>query len=158
MAGFDRRLERLVRHSRLRRLFGTDIGEKGIAFLTLALTVLAMAAFARLSGSAWGNAMRAVRDSETASISIGLDPTLIRTTAFGISAVAAGVAGGVYASISNFISPESFPFFQSILFFLVVMLGGADRVLGPLSALAWSCCCRNCWRRSANTGSSLSAC
>jgi branched-chain amino acid transport system ATP-binding protein len=113
-------------------LFGADIGERGIAFLTLALTVLATAAFARLSGSVWGNAMRAVRDSESASVSIGLDPTLIRTTAFGISAVAAGIAGGVYASISNFISPESFPFFQSILFLLVVMLGGADRVLGPL--------------------------
>src|SRR5208282_6219922 len=89
-------------------------------------------AFARLSGSVWGDAMRAVRDSETAAISIGLDPTLVRTTAFGISAVAAGIAGGIYASISNFISPESFPFFQSILFLLVVMLGGADRVLGPL--------------------------
>jgi ABC-type branched-subunit amino acid transport system ATPase component/ABC-type branched-subunit amino acid transport system permease subunit len=113
-------------------VFGHDIGERGIAFLTLALTVLATAAFARLSGSVWGNAMRAVRDSESASVSIGLDPTLIRTTAFGISAVAAGIAGGVYASISNFISPESFPFFQSILFLLVVMLGGADRVLGPL--------------------------
>ena len=113
-------------------LFGTDIGEKGIAYLTVALTVLAILAFARLSDSAWGNAMRAVRDSESASTSIGLDPTLVRTTAFGISAVAAGIAGGVYASISNFISPESFPFFQSILFLLVVMLGGADRVLGPL--------------------------
>ena len=113
-------------------LFGHDIGERGIAFLTLALTVLATAAFARLSGSVWGNAMRAVRDSESASVSIGLDPTLIRTTAFGISAVVAGIAGGVYASLSNFISPESFPFFQSILFLLVVMLGGADRVLGPL--------------------------
>ena len=76
--------------------------------------------------------MRAVRDSESASVSIGLDPTLVRTAAFGISAVAAGLAGGVYASISNFISPESFPFFQSILFLLVVMLGGADRVLGPI--------------------------
>ncbi len=113
-------------------LFGADIGEKGIAYLTVALTVLATFAFARLSDSAWGNAMRAVRDSESASTSIGLDPTLIRTTAFAISAVAAGIAGGIYASISNFISPESFPFFQSILFLLVVMLGGADRVLGPL--------------------------
>jgi ABC-type branched-subunit amino acid transport system ATPase component/ABC-type branched-subunit amino acid transport system permease subunit len=113
-------------------LFGADIGEKGIAYLTVALAVLATFAFARLSDSAWGNAMRAVRDSESASTSIGLDPTLVRTTAFGISAVAAGIAGGVYASISNFISPESFPFFQSILFLLVVMLGGADRVLGPL--------------------------
>lgn len=112
--------------------FGTDIGEKGIAFLTVALTVLASAAFARLSDSPWGLAMRAVRDSESASVSIGLDPTLVRTTAFGISAVAAGIAGGVYASLSNFISPESFPFFQSIVFLLVVMLGGADWVLGPL--------------------------
>ena len=113
-------------------LFGADLGERGIAYLTVALTVVATAAFARLSNGPWGNAMRAVRDSETASISIGLDPTLIRTAAFGISAVAAGIAGGVYASISNFISPESFPFFQSILFLLVVMLGGTDRVLGPL--------------------------
>jgi ABC-type branched-subunit amino acid transport system ATPase component/ABC-type branched-subunit amino acid transport system permease subunit len=113
-------------------LFGADIGEKGIAYLTVALTALAMAAFTRLSNSPWGNGMRAVRDSESASVSIGLDPTLIRTTAFGISAVLAGVAGGVYASLSNFISPESFPFFQSIVFLLVVMLGGSDRVLGPL--------------------------
>jgi branched-chain amino acid transport system ATP-binding protein len=112
--------------------FGADIGEKGIAFLTVALTALASVAFARLSRSPWGSAMRAVRDSESASISIGLDPTLIRTTAFAISAIAAGIAGGVYASLSNFISPESFPFFQSIVFLLVVMLGGADRLLGPL--------------------------
>ena len=112
-------------------LFGADIGEKGIAYLTVVLVVLATGAFALLSGSVWGDAMRAVRDCETAAVSIGLDPILIRTTA-SISAVAAGIAGGVYASISNFISPKSFPFFQSILFLLVVMLGGADRVLGPL--------------------------
>lgn len=112
--------------------FGAEIGEKGIAFLTVALTVLATAAFARLSKSPWGQAMRAVRDSESAGVSIGLDPTLIRTTAFAISAVAAGIAGGVYASLSNFISPESFPFFQSIVFLLVVMVGGTDRVFGPL--------------------------
>jgi ABC-type branched-subunit amino acid transport system ATPase component/ABC-type branched-subunit amino acid transport system permease subunit len=116
--------------------FGRDIGEKGIAYLTLALVALAMAAFARLSRSAWGEAMRAVRDSETAAISIGLDPTVIRTTAFAISSILAGTAGGVYASLSNFISPESFPFFQSILFLLVVMLGGAGRMLGPLIGAA----------------------
>jgi ABC-type branched-subunit amino acid transport system ATPase component/ABC-type branched-subunit amino acid transport system permease subunit len=113
-------------------VFGHDIGEKGIAYLAAALTAAAIAGFAWLGASPWGNAMRAVRDSETASTAIGLNPTLIRTTAFGISAVAAGIAGGVYASLSNFISPESFPFFQSILFLLVVMLGGTDRVLGPL--------------------------
>jgi ABC-type branched-subunit amino acid transport system ATPase component len=73
-----------------------------------------------------------VRDSETASLSIGLDPTLLRSAAFAISAIMAGIAGGVFASLNNFISPESFPFFQSILFLLVVMVGGADTVLGPV--------------------------
>jgi ABC-type branched-subunit amino acid transport system permease subunit len=131
-------------------VFRHDIGEKGIAYLTVALTALALLAFARLSNSTWGNAMRAVRDSESASVSIGLDPTLIRTTAFAISAVIAGIAGGVYASISNFISPESFPFFQSILFLLVVMLGGVDRLLGPLIGALVVVLPRNCWRRSGN--------
>jgi ABC-type branched-subunit amino acid transport system ATPase component/ABC-type branched-subunit amino acid transport system permease subunit len=114
------------------RLFGAEIGDKGIAYLTVALVALATLMFARLSASPWGKAMRAVRDSEFAAVSIGIDPTRIRTVAFGMSAVAAGIAGGVYASLSNFISPESFPFFQSILFLLVVMLGGADRVIGPV--------------------------
>jgi ABC-type branched-subunit amino acid transport system ATPase component/ABC-type branched-subunit amino acid transport system permease subunit len=114
------------------RAFGFEFTDREIAFLVLVLTLVSLVLYARLSASPWGKAMRAVRDSETAALSIGLDPTLVRTTAFAISAIAAGIAGGVFASISNFISPESFPFFQSILFLLVVMLGGADRVLGPL--------------------------
>jgi branched-chain amino acid transport system ATP-binding protein len=57
---------------------------------------------------------------------------LVRATTFAISAVVAGIAGGVFASITNFISSESFPFFQSILFLLVVMVGGVDSLFGPL--------------------------
>ena len=113
-------------------VFGFSFQEREIAFFVLGLTVPALILYARLATSPWGKAMRAVRDSETASLSIGLDPTLIRTTAFALSAIAAGVAGGVFASMTNFISPESFPFFQSILFLLVVMIGGPERVIGPL--------------------------
>jgi ABC-type branched-subunit amino acid transport system ATPase component/ABC-type branched-subunit amino acid transport system permease subunit len=113
-------------------LAGTELSERGAACLVLGFTVVAVALYALLSASPWGRAMRALRDSETAGRSIGLDPILIRTTAFALSAAAAGFAGGVFASISNFISPESFPFFQSILFVLVVMVGGAERVAGPI--------------------------
>ena len=113
-------------------LFGFEFTEREMAFLVLGFTILSLYLHARLSASPWGKAMRAVRDSEIASQSIGLDPTLIRATAFAISAIAAGFAGGMFASMTNFISPESFPFFQSILFLLVVMIGGADRLLGPL--------------------------
>jgi branched-chain amino acid transport system ATP-binding protein len=113
-------------------LGGYKFAEREIAVLVLLLTVLAIWLYARLEASPWGKAMRAVRDSEVASQSIGLDPTVIRTVAFAISAAVAGFAGGLFAAMSDFISPESFPFFQSILFLLVVMIGGADRVWGPL--------------------------
>src|SRR5262245_44621823 len=113
-------------------LFGFDFSEREMAFLVVCFPVLSLYLYARLSASPWGLAMRAVRDSEIASQSIGLDPTLIRVTAFAISAIATGFAGGIFASVTNSISPESFPFFQSSLFLLVVMIGGADRLLGPL--------------------------
>ncbi len=111
---------------------GYKFAEREIAVFVILLTALTIWLFARLEASPWGKAMRAVRDAEVASQSIGLDPTVIRTVAFAISAAVTGLAGGVFAAMSDFISPESFPFFQSILFLLVVMVGGADRVLGPL--------------------------
>ena len=113
-------------------LFGPELSERNATYLVLAVTIAAVALYALLSASPWGRALRALRDSEVAGVSIGLDPILIRTTAFALSAAAAGFAGGIFASISNFISPESFPFFQSILFVLVVMVGGAERVAGPI--------------------------
>ncbi len=44
----------------------------------------------------------------------------------------AGLAGAVFAPLMMFIAPESFPFSQSILFLLAVMVGGAGWVFGPL--------------------------
>jgi ABC-type branched-subunit amino acid transport system ATPase component/ABC-type branched-subunit amino acid transport system permease subunit len=115
------------------RLFGAEMSERATTMLVLVMTVACTALYALLGASPWGRAMRALRDSETASESIGLDPVRIRTTAFALSAALAGLAGGLFAPIGNFISPESFPFFQSILFLLVVMIGGAERVLGPIA-------------------------
>jgi ABC-type branched-subunit amino acid transport system ATPase component/ABC-type branched-subunit amino acid transport system permease subunit len=113
-------------------VLGYEFSERDTTLLIAALTLVSLWLYARLAASPWGLGMRALRDSEVASQSIGLDPVLIRSAAFVISAVAAGLAGGVFASISSFISPESFPFFQSILFVLVVMAGGSERVLGPV--------------------------
>jgi branched-chain amino acid transport system ATP-binding protein len=111
---------------------GMTFGQREISLLVLALTLLSLLVFARISSSAWGKALRALRDSEVAAQSIGYNPILLRCVAFAISAIFAGVAGGVYSATSSFISPESFPFFTSILFLLVVMVGGADTLLGPL--------------------------
>ena len=106
--------------------------ERDVALLVAVLTFGAVALFARLTASDWGKAMRAVRDSELASRSLGLDPVMIRTAAFTLSAAITGVAGAIFASLTQFISPESFPFLQSILFLLVAIIGGIGTVLGPV--------------------------
>ncbi len=111
---------------------GFEFAEREVALLTTGLTVVAVFLFVRLASSNWGRAMRAVRDSEIASQSLGLNPVTVRTMAFTLSSVIAGMAGAIFASMTNFISPESFPFLQSILFLLVVIIGGAGTVLGPV--------------------------
>jgi ABC-type branched-subunit amino acid transport system ATPase component len=76
--------------------------------------------------------MRAVRDSDVAAESIGIDPLRVRVVAFAVSASFAGLAGALTAPLAGFVTPSSFHFGQSILFVLVVMLGGSGRTLGPL--------------------------
>ena len=80
--------------------------------------------------------MRAVRDAEVAAESIGLAPVRVKTAAFAISALCAGVAGALFAALSGFVTPSTFAFSQSILFVLVVMIGGAGFVAGPLVGAA----------------------
>ena len=63
---------------------------------------------------------------------IGINPVGVLTVAFVLSAIATGLAGGLSAPLTGFVSPSAFPFFQSILFLLVVVVGGAGTTLGPL--------------------------
>jgi ABC-type branched-subunit amino acid transport system ATPase component/ABC-type branched-subunit amino acid transport system permease subunit len=113
-------------------------GEREIAALASLLAGISLILFQRVAGSGWGKGMVAVRDSEIAARSIGLNPVVIKTAAFGLSAVFAGVAGGIFAPLMMFVAPDSFPFSQSILFLLAVIVGGAGWVLGPVLGAAVS--------------------
>ncbi len=113
-------------------LAGTEFSELNTVYLTILLTALTLFLYWRFADSAWGLAMRAIRDADTAGQSLGLNPIMIRAVAFGLSATAAGLAGGLFAPLTAFVSPSSFSFFQSILFLLVVIIGGSGTVFGPL--------------------------
>ncbi|MDQ2139617.1 branched-chain amino acid ABC transporter ATP-binding protein/permease [Alcaligenaceae bacterium B3P038] len=106
--------------------------EQGVALVAIATAAILLIAYARLSRGTWGAAMRAVKDSEVASESIGLRPLVIKTIAFALSAMTAGLAGGLFAPLSTFVTPETFSFMQSILFVLVVIVGGAGSIAGPI--------------------------
>ncbi len=112
--------------------FGWVLGERGLAGLAVLLVGAALVTYRRLEASPWGLAMRAVKDSEIAAGSIAVNPLVVRTVAFSISAAFAGLAGTLFAPLTAFIAPSSFAFFQSILFVLVVIVGGAGRTYGPV--------------------------
>jgi branched-chain amino acid transport system ATP-binding protein len=118
------------------KAFGAAFGERGVALLAIAFCALLTFAFWRLALSSWGHAMRAVKDSETAAESVGLNPVAIKTLAFALSAGCAGLAGALFAPLSGFVTPSTFAFLQSILFVLVVIVGGAGTVSGPLVGAA----------------------
>src|SRR4029077_4321488 len=79
-----------------------------------------------------GFAMQAIAAAPAAARGVGISAVPVRTAAFVLAAVAAGLGGGLQAALTGFIAPSSFPFSQSILFLLVVVVGGAGRTLGPL--------------------------
>lgn len=107
-------------------------GERAMALIAIFAAGVALAIYAWLARGTWGAALRAVRDSETAAESIGLNPLVLKTVAFAVSAAFAAAAGAIFAPLSGFVTPHTFNFLQSILFVLVVMLGGAGSVAGPL--------------------------
>jgi branched-chain amino acid transport system ATP-binding protein len=113
-------------------IFGMQLSERGLAIASVILVFAGAILFDRLKRSGWGYAMRAARDSEVASRSIGIDLVRVRTMAFVISAAAMALAGALFAPLQGYISPSSFPFLQSILLLFGVMIGGAGSALGPI--------------------------
>jgi branched-chain amino acid transport system ATP-binding protein len=107
-------------------------GTGGTALLACVLCVLALALFHYFTRSPLGLAMQATATAPAAARGIGISALPVRTAAFMLAAIAAGLAGGLQAALTGFIAPSSFPFSQSILVLLVVVVGGAGRTLGPL--------------------------
>jgi ABC-type branched-subunit amino acid transport system ATPase component/ABC-type branched-subunit amino acid transport system permease subunit len=107
-------------------------GTGGTALLACGFCALALVAFHTFVRSPLGLAMQATASAPAAALSIGIGALPVRTAAFMLAAVLAGLAGGLQAALTGFIAPSSFPFSQSILFLLVVVVGGAGRTLGPL--------------------------
>ncbi len=93
--------------------------------------VLFLAAFALLSGRS-GRAFRAIRDSEVAAVSSGIDLAVWKTLSFGVSAFYAGVAGALLAIAAAYVNPDTFPISLSILLLVGVVVGGLGSLGGMI--------------------------
>ncbi|MDX2145840.1 MAG: branched-chain amino acid ABC transporter permease [Rhodospirillaceae bacterium] len=91
----------------------------------------------RLRESHLGRAMIAVRDDETAAQTVGIDIAKTKMIAFTLSGVCGALSGVLFAHYTGFISPTDFAVAQSILFLMMLVVGGEASVVGAvLGAIA----------------------
>jgi branched-chain amino acid transport system permease protein len=115
-------------------LLGQPVPRDGDAFYFLCLLVLVGSILLALNllRSPTGRAFIAIRDSETAAKSMGIDLAGYKVKSFAISAALTGMAGVLFAHKMSFISPEMFTLLLSIEFIMVIIIGGAFGVHGAV--------------------------
>lgn len=101
-------------------------------FFIWAFVLLVVFGMKRLEESRIGRAWNYIREDELAAAAMGIDVTRLKLLAFVIGAALAGVAGNIYASKMSVIAPESFSFWESVVMFSIVVLGGTGSIPGIL--------------------------
>jgi branched-chain amino acid transport system permease protein len=114
-------------------ILGVDFtGPQKYYYALLALTLLIVALNVRLQDSRIGRAWEAIREDEIAAKSMGINARNIKLLAFAMGASFGGLAGGLFASIQGFVSPESFGLLESITVLAMVVLGGMGNISGVI--------------------------
>jgi branched-chain amino acid transport system permease protein len=111
--------------------FALDNWNKYFIFVGL-LALLMLSVKYRIIHSRTGRAFMAIRDSAPAAGGCGVNVMWYKILAFAISAFYTGLAGGLYAHLVGFISPDTFMLAQSILFMTMLLFGGMGSFSGPV--------------------------
>jgi branched-chain amino acid transport system permease protein len=100
--------------------------------LALALLALTYGVSRRLTRSAFGRVLQAIRDDEIAAQALGKNVVLVKVTIATVSSALGALAGSLYAHYITYINPSSFSLHESIFITSLVILGGTERLAGPL--------------------------
>lgn len=112
-------------------------GSDKIVFLYLIALLLVLATLFvinRLLRMPIGRAWEALREDEIACRALGMNPTVIKLSAFTLGATFAGFAGSFFAARQGLVTPESFTFLESAIILAIVVLGGMGSQLGVILA------------------------
>ena len=118
-------------------LTGGALGLNGVPHLTSAFDVgLAVAGtlyvLLRFARSQIGRTMRAICQDETATELMGLNVRAYKVFAFALGAAIAGLAGGLNAHFTFFISPNEFGFERAVEILAMGVLGGTTSPWGAV--------------------------
>jgi len=81
-----------------------------------------------------------MRNDEEALAALGRDPVRMKMAVFAVSAGIAGLAGGLYAHIFQFLTPTQFGIETSTALLTMVVVGGAATIWGPIVGAALMTC------------------
>jgi len=104
----------------------------GFYYFCLGLAVLCTWMTTNVAASRFGRALVTLRDAEVAAEAVGISKPSLLVTVFLFSGAVAAVAGGLFASLQSYITPDAFTFDLSVLFFIAILIGGRGSILGPL--------------------------
>lgn len=105
-------------------------------YLVLGFTVVMSLLLLGLLRSPWGKAFTALRDNPIRAESLGINTRSYTLLSFAIGAAYAGIAGGLLASLVQFIEPAQFTVGASIMMYLMVVVGGPGYFFGPVLGAA----------------------
>jgi len=101
-------------------------------YLIISFTVLLTILARNLVNGYIGRAFIALRESEIAAQTIGVDLAKYKTVAFAVSAFYTGIAGGLFAYLITYLSPDAFTLELSIDFIAMIVIGGLGSIPGSI--------------------------
>jgi branched-chain amino acid transport system permease protein len=104
----------------------------GYYYLCVAFAAVCTWMSANVAHSRFGRALIAVRDAEVAAEATGISKPRLLIAIFLFAGALAAIAGGLFASLQTYITPDAFTFDLSILFFIAILIGGRGSILGPM--------------------------
>jgi len=117
------------------RVFGFSFADPGRQMILMAvLFAAASLVVVWIRRSAFGRVLVAMKDSEAACATLGIDLLGIKVAVFAVSAAMAGVGGALYASQAGSISPGNFDFVTGLPIFMMTVVGGVGMVGAALFA------------------------
>ncbi|MDQ3778400.1 MAG: branched-chain amino acid ABC transporter permease [Actinomycetota bacterium] len=111
---------------------GHAIEDERLAAVVWGIVALSVVMALNLVGSRAGRAMRAIATSEATAAAAGINVAMYKLRLFVLAAGLAGLAGGLYAYYLLFLSPDAFALIMSILFVVMVAVGGMGSVYGAV--------------------------
>jgi len=114
-------------------IFGLTLsGPQKYYFLLVALAIVVIIINLRLQHSRIGRAWQAIREDEIAAKAVGINTRNVKLLAFAMGASFGGIAGGIFAAMQGFVSPESFSLIESVMILAMVVLGGMGHIPGVI--------------------------